>query len=282
MFSKWFSKWISARSSLAILGVILGTLATTAAPAAEPVKPIRVLLVLGGCCHDYDAQKDILAQGISERAHVEVVIAYDPDTTTAHLNPVYQKPDWYEGFDVVIHDECSSDVKDEAIIDRILEPHRQGIPAVLLHCAMHSFRSEGFPEMTPWFEFTGLQTTGHGPHLPITLQVNDKNDPLVKSLADWETGKEELYNNVTGKLLPTAKSLARGRQVVKDADGNEKVELCDLAWTNLYQEKTRVFATSLGHYNDTVNDDRYLDMVTRALLWSCDKLNADYLKEPVK
>ena len=84
-------------------------------------------------------------KGIAERAHVEVAVAYDPDTTNAHLNPVYENPDWAADYDVIIHDECSSNVKDLAIIDRILAPHRDGLPAVLLHCGMHSYRSEGYP-----------------------------------------------------------------------------------------------------------------------------------------
>ena len=50
-------------------------------------------------------------------------IAYDPDTTNTHLNPVYERSDWATGYDVIIHDECSSMVKDPAIIDRILDPH---------------------------------------------------------------------------------------------------------------------------------------------------------------
>ncbi len=74
--------------------------------ADGPVKPLRALLVIGGCCHDYLMQKDILAKGISERAHVDVVIAYDPDPTTQHLNPIYKSADWASGFDVIIHDEC--------------------------------------------------------------------------------------------------------------------------------------------------------------------------------
>ena len=37
------------------------------ARAAE-TKPLRVLLVTGGCCHDYAKQKDILAKGLMERA----------------------------------------------------------------------------------------------------------------------------------------------------------------------------------------------------------------------
>nr|AIA93105.1 CAZy families CBM32 protein [uncultured Pirellula sp.] len=53
-----------------------------------------------------------------------------------------------------------------------------------------------------------------------------------------------------------------------------------LLWTNAYAGNTRVFATTLGHNNQTVSDARYLDLITRGLLWSCNKLNDDYLKTP--
>src|SRR5712691_6393839 len=92
---------------------------------AEP-RPIRALLVLGGCCHDYAKQKDILTKGVSARANVQWVIAYDTDTGTKHLNPIYEKDDWAKGFDVIVHDECCSDVKDSETIKRVLQPHRDG------------------------------------------------------------------------------------------------------------------------------------------------------------
>ncbi len=248
--------------------------------ASSSVKPIKALLVLGGCCHDYATQKDLLSQGISQRAHVEVSVAFDPDKTTRHLNPVYESPTWAQGFDVIIHDECSSDIKDLALIDRILEPHRQGLPAVILHCGMHSYRSEGYPEkVTAWFEFTGLQSTGHGPQLPIDIDFVEGASPITKDIKDWTTIKEELYNNSAGKLLGTATALARGQQRVKSKEGEEKIVDHTVVWTNQYREKTRVFATTLGHNNETVADARYLDLVTRGLLWSCDKLKPEYLKQ---
>jgi type 1 glutamine amidotransferase len=46
-------------------------------------------------------------------------------------------------------------------------------------------------------------------------------------------------------------------------------------WTNLYQGKTRVFSTTLGHNNDTVSDDKYLNLVTRGVLWATGHLNDD-------
>lgn len=242
----------------------------TAAAAADP-KPIKALLVLGGCCHDYKTQKKQITEGISARANVEWTVAFDPDTGTKHLNPIYEKDDWFEGFDVIIHDECTSDVKDPAVVERILKPHRAGLPAVHLHCSMHSYRTEGWPEKDiPWFQFTGIATTGHGPQLPIAVAYVDANHPITKGLENWTTINEELYNNVR-KPLPTATVLATGKQA------NEQAVV---VWTNLYGEKkTKVFGTTLGHNNDTVGDARYLDLITRGMLWTLDKLDEKHLRK---
>lgn len=263
-------------SFAALLALGLSLALDTRAPAAEELKPLRALLVIGGCCHDYGKQKDLLMKGISARANVQWAVAYDPDTTTKHLNPIYKNADWSKGFDVVVHDECSSDVKDLETIDRILKPHREGLPAVVLHCGMHSYRSEGYPKITPWFEFTGLITTQHGPQKPIEVTYTDKESPITTSLEGWKTVDEELYNNFTGKLQETAQPLAKGKQTYTQ-NGKQIVDETIVAWTNTYNGKTKVFATTLGHNNDTVGDKRYLDLVTRGLLWSVGKLNKDYL-----
>jgi type 1 glutamine amidotransferase len=266
--------------SFALAAVSLAWLAPARTVRAEDAdKPIHALLVCGGCCHDYAKQKDILTKGVSARANVEWTIAYEPDGSTAKLNPVYDSADWAKKFDVVVHDECSADVKDLEEIDRILKPHRDGLPAVVLHCGMHCYRSKGWPQaITPWFEFTGLQTTGHGPQLPIAITFTDKESPITHGMSNWTTVNEELYNNIAGKVLPTAHVLAKGTQ------GRTKDEVSGgnaVVWTNLYNGKTRVFATTLGHNNDTVGDARYLDLVTRGLLWSLDKLD-DAHSKPAK
>jgi type 1 glutamine amidotransferase len=263
---------------------------------ADADRPIRALLVIGGGSHDYLHQKDILVQGISARANVLIKVAFDPANSRLHPNPVYDDPDWAKGFDVVIHDESVGGVTDLKFVDRILKPHREGLPAVVLHSGMHAYRTEGWPKaVTPWFEFTGLQTTGHGPQFPIALRFIDADSPITKGVADWTTIKEELYNNAAGKLLDTAHALARGKQTVKvrpkkstgDSDGSgaaasgkttERTDDNIVVWTNLYNGKARVFATTLGHNNETVADSRYLDLVTRGLLWSVDRLDEAHLK----
>ncbi len=234
--------------------------------AAEPT-PIKALLITGGCCHDYVAQKNLLKAGIEARAHVTVDLIHSDDRSTKARFEIYEKPDWAAGYQVVIHDECSADVKDMPYVQNILNAHKNGVAAVNLHCAMHCYRVG----TDDWFQFVGIHSTGHGPQKPIDITFVDRDHPVTKPLENWTTINEELYNNV--KLFETAKPLARGRQ-----DTGKKVDDFVVAWTNEYG-KGKVFSTTIGHNNATVDDPRYLEMVTRGLLWSCDKLNAEYLKK---
>ena len=76
----------------------------------------------------------------------------------------------------------------------------------------------------------------------------DKADELYKN--------EVLYPN----FVPLAK--AWGEDTQKDHF---------LVWVNTYG-KGRVFGTTMGHNNSTMEDPVFLDLVARGLLWSCGKL----------
>lgn len=259
------------------------------AQAADAPKPLKILLITGGCCHDYAKQKDILKAGLEARANVQVDQIHTDDKSTKPPLAIYGNPDYAKGYDLVIHDECAAGVNDQAVVEAVLAPHRAGIPGVNLHCAMHCYRignpSEAVTELgLPhgfWFEYLGLQSSGHGPQEPINISYTDKESPISKNLTDWTTIKEEHYNNI--KVFPTAKTVASGKQTIKvkakAADGTEtvteKTNDFVVAWTNTYMGKTRVFSTTIGHNNDTVNDARYLDLVTNGVLWATDKLGED-------
>ena len=115
--------------------------------------------------------------------------------------------------------------------------------------------------------------------MPIIITQTDKEHPVNRGLVEWTTINEELYNNV--KVRDAAQPLARGKQILKQkrkgADGTESVTEKPVeyvvTWVNHYQDKTRVFSTTIGHNNETVADPRYLDLVARGLLWACGKLD---------
>ena len=240
--------------------------------AAESPRPLKALLVIGGCCHDYAAQKEILKSGLEKRANLTVDVVYSPDKTTNPALPILGNPDYAKGYDVVIHDECGADIKDPDLIKGVLAPHRAGIPGVNLHCAMHSYRigppatpAEAGSERAQWFEYLGLQSSGHGPKLPIVISYAGTTSAITRGFAEWTTGPEEHYNNI--QVFPTSKVLARGKQTVKGKENDFVV-----VWTNEYHG-ARVFSTTIGHTNETVADARYLDLVARGLLWACQKLD---------
>lgn len=243
--------------------------------AAEPIK---ALLLAGGCCHDYARQKDILKTGLEARANVQVSIIFTPDDSTRPPLSIYGNPDYAKGFDVVIHDECAADINDQAVVEGVLKPHRDGIPGVNLHCAMHCYRignpNDAVTVGTPhgfWFDYLGLQSSGHGAQKPIALTFLDPRSPITHGMADWTTIHEELYNNI--KIWPETKALARGKQDAGDREGHNNTVV---VWTHEYgARKTRVFSTTIGHNNETVEDPRYLDLVARGLLWATKHIKSD-------
>ena len=47
-----------------------------------------------------------------------------------------------------------------------------------------------------------------------------------------------------------------------------------VVWTH-EEGKVRAFVTTLGHLDDTMKQDWYLDLVARGVLWAAGKLQAD-------
>jgi type 1 glutamine amidotransferase len=243
---------------------------------AQEVKPLKVMLITGGCCHDYKTQTNLLKKGLEGRINVTVDQVHVDDGSTKPALPIYGNPDYAAGYDLVIHDECAADIKDVETVKGVLKPHADGIPVVALHCAMHSYRvGEIHKKPTTeddslWFDLLGLQSSGHGPQQPIDIKFTDSAHPVTKGMKDWTTINEELYNNVD--VHKSSHVLATGTQGKQEAV---------VVWTNLYgKEKTRVFATTLGHNNATVEDARYLDLIAKGLLWATDKLDAQGRPKP--
>ena len=66
---------------------------------ASSPKPLRILLITGGCCHDYVAQKDLLKKGLEARANIVVEHMHTPDKSTRPPLDCLTNPNYAAGFD---------------------------------------------------------------------------------------------------------------------------------------------------------------------------------------
>ena len=245
---------------LKLCTLLLLTISTTF--AADAPKPLRALMVTGGCCHDYENQKRILSEGISARANVQWTIVHE-GTDREHRISIYGKPDWSKNFDVVVHNECFGKVDDVAFVESIAAAHNAGMPAVMLHCSSHSYRAAQTDE---WRKCVGITSMSHEKLHDLVIKTVKADHPVMRGFpATWNDPADELYKNehLWPKTIPLAQ--AYGEETKKDHV---------VIWLNTYG-KGRVFATTLGHNNATMESPVYLDLVTRGLLWACDRLNDD-------
>lgn len=244
---------------------------------SKSAKPLKILLINGGCCHDYAAQGTAIKKAIESKINAVVTIEYTPSQKTNARFKLYEKKDWAKGYDLVIHNECTANVKDAAYVKRILDAHRGGVPAINIHCAMHCYRWGNFrkpvklgADNAHWFEMIGLQSSGHGPKGKIAVKYEKADHPIIKGLKDWITPPGELYNNI--QIFDSATVLAQGVQTLKGG----RTAKAAIVWTNIYgPKKTKIFSVSIGHTSAEIKDDNFGKLLRRGVLWATGNINPD-------
>ena len=250
---------------LTLLSLSLLAVAPASSDAAEKGKAkLKGLLITGGCCHDYPRQTEIITEGISQRVSIEWDVIHEADEKGTKIS-IYEKPDWSKGYDVVVHNECYGTVDDVDFVEKIVKGHTEtGVAAVVVPCSMHTYRAAQTDE---WRKFLGVTTRRHE-RVKRQLDVINaapKNPIMAGFPKTWKTPNGELY--LIENLWPNCQPLA------KSYSGETKQDnVC--IWTNSYG-KARIFGTTLGHHNETMVADEWLDTVARGLLWSVGKLNDD-------
>jgi type 1 glutamine amidotransferase len=239
-----------------------GTAVIAQTPPAPAPPPIKVLLVAGGCSHDYETRAKILVQGIRERIvrPMEWVVRLDGVGESGAKMALFESADWAKGYDLVVHDHCFPRVRDPAYVDRVLAPHRAGTPAVLIHGTMMSFRTGD----ERWFEFTGATIREHEREGPVLVEPLRPADPILKGFIPWNIPREELYRveRLASAAIPLAAALP------PTANGPPPTAQ-PVLWTHRFGPAgTRVFASTLGNQSATLADPVSLDLLARGLLWS--------------
>lgn len=230
----------------------------------KAAEPIRALLVTGGCCHDYEAQKKTLTEGISARANVTWTVVHEGGMDEKETKySIYGKPDWIKSFDVVVHNECAGKLTDVPWVENMVKAHlSNGVPAVVIHCAIHSYREAQTDE---WRKLLGVSSMRHQARRGFEVVNVKPEHPIMKDFpAKWQDPEDELYEII--KLWPNATPLAKSITPKKPEDQHPSI------WINNYG-KCKVFGTTLGHFDNVMKTDVYLNTLSRGLLWACDKLD---------
>ena len=149
-------------------------------------------MITGGCCHDYEFQTKAMQIAFKERGidAVWTVVNEGGKGTKAQID-LYNNPDWAKGFDVVIHNECFANTKEPDYIRKITAPHRDGANAVVIHCAMHTYRAA---EIDDWREFLGVTSRRHEHQSQYPVSVKTPEHPIMAGFPkDYRSAKDELY-----------------------------------------------------------------------------------------
>lgn len=250
------------RDNLAILrrlalGALLIVVTACAPIASAQQDPLKILFITGGGFHDFDAQRDILTKGLAERLQVQFTIDHEAGSDATAVPERFSDPDWVKGYDLVLYNiSLSVDQKPETA-QAIIDSHvKHGVPAALLHGSTHSYRRTGNQE---WFNFLGARSMKHDARRPFANEVLEPNHPVMVGFPDpWQQAQGELY--IIEEMFPAAQPLARAHSVETETDQ-------PTIWINNYKG-IRIFVTTIGHHNETMASETYLDLVSRGILWA--------------
>jgi Trehalose utilisation len=228
-----------------------------------------------GRWHDYTAQLNAF-RAVAQGSEWDLTVASgDKDALFEFL----RSANFAAEQDVVVYNFCLANSQDIGAMENlIIQTTEGGIPAMLLHCGMHSWWDtfkkgkpipgnplgearankrllkrwqKEDPEKTlpAWGDFTGVASTGHGPKKPIQLIALEPH-PLSKDLpANYSTTPTELYNN--HYITPEVQPLIRGRQ------GKDEAVVAWLA----PRGASLLLGITLGHDSDEWQDPVFLKLL---------------------
>lgn len=224
---------------------------------------IKALLITGGGWHDYETQEQLLIEGMDERLGeiIEWTIVHEGDGEPDYHISVLQEENWAEEYDLIIHNTGFGRVTDADFVKQFVEYHR-GTPAVLIHSSIHSYRYA--EPADPWFEFTGLQSMWHEDQREFEVENIAPDHPIMRSFPQtWLNPTDELYvvEKIWGDITPLAR-----------AYGQETEAYHTVTWTHEIDD-ARIFATTLGHSNETFKTQVFLDTIANGILWASGKFD---------
>lgn len=242
-----------------------------------------------GRWHKYTPQLEHFKK-IAEKAKWNyTVMTGDHDSQIEQL----MSKDFGKGFDAIIYNFCfASSTNYEACHNLMKQTKEHGVPALMIHCSMHSFwgtfkaprgKKGKEPDLSQhvkvgkgkqgyalkaevdkwnsahpnipfpvWGDFTGIASTAHGPKLEILTEKLATDHPALKRLPDGFTVMPSELYN-NYYITEGVKPILKGYQ-------KEKSDEAIVMWES-QQGKGKVMGLTLGHYPEEWEVEAFQNLI---------------------
>ena len=201
-------------------------------------KPLKVLFLVNGCCHDFEKLPPMLAEKFKATGKFEFTITEDRQELI---------PSRIEKYDLALFFTQGSDMTPEQE-KGLTEFVSKGKGLAGIHSASDSFKNSD-----AYFKLLGGRFKGHGGG-KFPVHFTARRNEVVKGMEDFEI-QDETYDH---EFHPDAKLLILAR---RDKDSEPAV------WIQYYGEG-RVFYTGLGHGKEAWENPSFQKLMLRGLLWA--------------
>ena len=248
----------AALLTLVTMGLVVwGIVGTTEA------EPVRVLVLLGGEYHPYEAGSKILLDAASQKLDIKAdFVRIDnppegfPKTEKATIPSniaILEDPDLGKKYDVILAYNQSNWTK---ITERQMEGYlrfvRNGGGWVGIHSVTETFQSN--PE---YVRMAGGSFTKHEPYRKMHILRIEGDHPILDGIENFETTDEFYYHDQCD---------LEDKHVLLVCQSPDDGLVRPIAWTKMYG-KGRVFFTALGHSVESCSHPSMLRQVTQGIAW---------------
>ncbi|MDF1753033.1 MAG: discoidin domain-containing protein [Verrucomicrobiales bacterium] len=209
----------------------------------EPAKKIKGLFIPQSTAKHSDWRTTAITEGISKRSKLPIEWVIGENTEA-----FFSRDDWAKDTDIVVY---SGQIKPQ-VIGKVLEFHRSGSPALLIHDSLIQSEDE------EWTAFCGAEVSL--PKAKRTKNLSLSN--TEKNISLWLTPRELVIN---------VKNPVTTSKILYQIEQRQSVTT-PAVWSHEYgPEQSRIFAVTPGSNNKTLNQPPYLDILTNGFLWATRK-----------
>jgi type 1 glutamine amidotransferase len=218
--------------------------------ATPQTSRLRILFIVGGQYHDYDALPRKLAQNLQKKLTGAIAVDF---TISKDLSLL--RRDELSKYDALMMNVCEQTPLTAEEKDGLQDRVRNGMPTVSLHCTFWSFQD--WPEFR---KILGAFVPGHQHFGTFCLETTRADSPILRGVPSRFELTDEPYivnerDASMDVLVQTCKSL-EGRS------GPEPE-----VWTKKYGTG-RIFAMTFGHDVRAQENPTYISLLANGLVWA--------------